>query len=539
MAGFIKGNKFLGSIPQKFKQLIKLDVQFDDQIVIQSKAMGPTEQKVGYAGMSEAMKFALSLADSMEQPFIAYFDTSYPARREYLKKFAQNSEIQWCLETICNAVIRFNDDNYYMLPKFQFGNLNIKDDLKKRIEEKLQENFKRIYQVLDFRNTNTAWHLVKRFLVEGFLCQEIIYDRTNSNIIGFKTLDPATIIQEIRLIDGIYSRVWVQNPDNPRFRRELLDNQVIYISYIKANEYSRVSYIENMIRNFNLMRLMEDALVLWITTHATYRMKIVLPIGDMNESLARESLSKFNAEYKENVQYKSESGELQINGKPNILAYKNYIIPHQHGEEPSIEILNDTGQSMQDVTAIDHFYKKFQMDSKIPVTRFFREQPNMLIPDLNIGMDREEERFSLFIQQIRMMFEAIIRKPLQLQMCLDFPELASDTEFLNGFHFEYFSDGYWEERLDMKITFDRVQHIMGLMGLMDNITGEPVFDATWLAKEYLKLTEDQWKANEEYKEKAKKKAAGQQQEEPPPEDDNSGGQDIEDEQPQDDGNEQS
>ena len=58
-----------------------------------------------------------------------YFDTSYPARREKLKQFAQNSEVQWCLETICNAAMRFNDENYYMLPKFLFGNLKIKEDL--------------------------------------------------------------------------------------------------------------------------------------------------------------------------------------------------------------------------------------------------------------------------------------------------------------------------------------------------------------------------------------------------------------------------
>ena len=395
MAGFIKGNNFLGYIPQKFKQLLKLNINFDDQIVTNSKAIGPTEAKVGYSGMSKVMRFALGLADSMEQPLVAFYDKAYPARREYLKKFAQNSEIQWCLETICNATIRFNDENYYMLPKFLFGNLSIKEDLKKKIEEKLQENFKRIYQVLDFRNTNTAWHIVKKFLIEGFLCYEIIYDKTNSNIIGFKTLDPTTIVQEIRFINESYSRIWVQNPDDPRNKRELLDNQVIYISYVKANDYARVSYVENLIENYKKMKV------------------------------------------------------------------------------------------LQNIDIIEYFYKKFQIDSKIPGSRFFRGQPNMLIPDLNVGMDREEEFFSTFIEQIRTMIEPIIRKPLQIQMCLDFPELAGDVEFVNGFHFTYFSDGYWEERIEQKIMFDRVQQIMGLNGLMDNIVGEPIFDATWACKKFL------------------------------------------------------
>jgi len=515
MAGFIKGNTFSGSISQKFKQLTKLDVVFDDQIVKNSKAIGPTEQKVGYTGMSEAMKFALSLADSSKQPFIAYFDTSYPARREKLRQFAQNSEIQWCLETICNNVVRFDDENYYLRPKFLFGNLNIKEELKKKIEDKLQENFKRIYQIFDFKDVNSAWHMVKSLLIEGFLCCEIIYDKTNSNIIGCKRLDPLTIIRELRLINGNYSLVWVQNPNDIRNRRELLDNQVIYISYIKANEYtnySKLSYVENLIRNFSLMRLMEDSVIMWVTTHATFRMKIVFPIGDLNETYARQDLGKFNAQYKEDIQYNSTSGELKVDGKPNVLPYKNYIIPRQDGEETTIDILNDTGQSLQDVTIIEYFYKKFQMDSKIPATRFFREQPNMFIPDINAGMDREEEKFSLFIKHIRVIFEDIIRKPLQIQMCLDFPELAGDVQFINGINFNYFSDGYYQERIEQKIMFDRVQEVMGLSGIMDNIVGEPVFDATWMSKKFLKLSEDDWKENEEYKEKARKKAQGMQQE---------------------------
>ena len=266
--------------------------------------------------------------------------------------------------------------------------------------------------------------MIKTFLVEGFLCYEIVYDKTHTNIIGFKILDPASIVQEIRLIDGSYSKIWVQYPDNPRYRRELLNNQVIYISYIQSkDEYSNKSYIENLIRNFNLMRLMEDTRVLWNVTNATFRLKFMLPIGDQSESLAREDLGKFKAEYNESIQYKSESGELKIDGKPNIMAYKNYIIPMRDGESPSIEVLDDNGPQLQNVEIIQHFYKKFQMDSKIPGTRFFREQPNMLIPDINAGMDREEERFTLFIQQIRTMVEQVIRKPLQLQMCLDFQEL--------------------------------------------------------------------------------------------------------------------
>jgi hypothetical protein len=212
------------------------------------------------------------------------------------------------------------------------------------------------------------------------------------------------------------------------------------------------------------MHLMEDAMAIWMATHATFRMKITLPMGDLNQALGSEELNKLNAQYKELIQYKSESGELKVDGKNQILAYKNYLIPHADGEEPRIETLDDRGQSLQDVSIVEYFKKKFQVDSKIPMARFSREMPNMLIPDINAGMDREEERFSLFVQQLRTMFEAIIRKPLQLQMCLDFPELAGDTEFLNGFHFTYFSDGYWEERLEQKIMFDRVQEVMGLRG---------------------------------------------------------------------------
>jgi hypothetical protein len=42
---------------------------------------------------------------------------------------------------------------------------------------------------------------------------------------------------------------------NPALRRILLDSQIIYISYSNNNEYGETSYVENLIRPFNQLKM--------------------------------------------------------------------------------------------------------------------------------------------------------------------------------------------------------------------------------------------------------------------------------------------
>jgi hypothetical protein len=62
--------------------------------------------------------------------------------------------------------------------------------------------------------SNGAWNMFKKFLIEGYLSFEIIYDNMEDQheIIGFKYLDPATLEPAIeRDEEGKEYKVWYQN----------------------------------------------------------------------------------------------------------------------------------------------------------------------------------------------------------------------------------------------------------------------------------------------------------------------------------------
>ena len=74
---------------------------------------------------------------------LAWYDKSYPKKREELRRFAVQDEIEEILDTLCDECIVYDDKNYFADP------LLFDDDL--LAEEKVEEirgaisiNFKRI-----------------------------------------------------------------------------------------------------------------------------------------------------------------------------------------------------------------------------------------------------------------------------------------------------------------------------------------------------------------------------------------------------------
>jgi len=55
--------------------------------------------------------------------------------------------------------------------------------------------------------------------------------------------------------------------------------------------------------------------------------KFVIPTNGMSKSQAKESVAKLMQSYKEDVNFDSESGEITVNGKPNIPFSKQIWIP--------------------------------------------------------------------------------------------------------------------------------------------------------------------------------------------------------------------
>ena len=515
MAGFVEDNNqrgFLSGISKGLRKLANLGMDYEDQVIKQSKAVGVTEAEFGNSGyLPHEFLYSLAMTDIGQKKFIAYFEKDYKSRRDYLRKFAMNGEIDYITETIADEAIVYDQRNFFCNVDTSGMSDYLSEDKVDEIRASANDRFKKIYAAFQFKESHDAWHYFKKFLIDGFLAFEIIFDEGGKEVIGFKELDALSLRPGVQKTeDGTYKKVWVQYEDVPALKRELLDSHVIYISYAKGNFLGRLSYVERLVRSFNLLRILENSRIIWNIMNSSYRLKMVVPIGTKSPQKAKESLAEMLSIYKEDVDLDFDSGELTINGKPTMQFYKNYLFPSKNGESPDIEVLGGEGPDLSDTEALRYFYDKLRQDSKLPFNRFEFDNPGQISFDAR-GADRDEIRFGKFINRLRIVYQEILLKPLWVQLCLDYPELVTDQLVKSHLSLRFNADNIFEESKMMEISEKRANFIETMQRIrvpeMDDsgmINDVPYFDAKWLIQKYMKLSQSEIDENEKMAEKRKK-----------------------------------
>jgi hypothetical protein len=495
-------------VTKALKSLSSFGMMYDDMVLRNSKAIGVNEDMYGWkldprnAAGGEYDDYALfanlSMTDINLRKSISIFDKSYPKKREDLRKFAVQDEIEEILDTLCDEAIVYDDKNYFCTP-LAFDDETLEPGTIEAIKIALETNFKRIYQYFGFNNDIAAWSYFRKWLVDGFLCFEIIYNKEQNRIIGFKELDPINIMPGL---DKEGKKIWTQFKGQPGKERILYDSQVIYISYANVNTANRVSYVERLVRSFNLLRIMEHSRVIWATVNASFKTKFVIPVGGKSKTRARQSLGVLMQNYREQIDFDSDSGELKVNGKPMMPFNKEYWLPSGEAGEPTIETIGNDGPDLSDTEALKYFREKLIKVSKIPLSRFDMESPPSW--EMNAeGMTRDEIKFGRFITRIRSVFQEILVKPLWIQMCLDFPELKDDDSFKAQIGIKYNKYNIFEEMKEIEILQKRLDFVTAMKdGLVEtdaNMNEVKYFASEFLIQRFLGLSSEDLRLNKKLK----------------------------------------
>ena len=516
MAGFLDNvNKYNPTVARILKNISGLGsfgMEYQDMVIKDSMAIGASEadlrKRFGYSQDDEDFVYSIAAQDTTVRKYIAYFDKQYLFKREFLRKFSLNAEIEYILDTICDEGICYDSKNFFCQPALI--NLDLKEDVVKA----MRKNFRKLSVLHGFTNGLTGWQYFRQLLVDGFLSFEIVFSDDGTEIVGFKELDATSLTPSVeKKPDGTRESIWYQYyGDNVRQRR-LLDAQVIYISYAKANTVSRTSYVERLIRSYNLLKIMEHSRVIWNVMNAQYRIKMTVPIGSKAPQKAKETLGELMSAYKEDIKLDTTSGELSINGRPDLQFYKNYLFPQQGGEGTKVETINNTGPNLNIMESVVYFYNNLRKDSKIPYNRFSSRMGTGAGNTFKIaaeGAERDEVRFSKFITRIRSIFQEIITKPLWIQMCLDFPELKNDAAFRSQIGVKFNSDNVFGQSSEIEQLIKSIDFINSMTEVKQTVNEEEVqyFDQDFLIETYLDLSNDDLLLNKSYVDKDKEEGEG-------------------------------
>ena len=514
MAGFIdnfsQNNPNMGRILRTVSKIGSFGMEYKDLVVKNSQAIGVSEammrQRLALGDADEDFIYSLAAQDTSNRKYIAYFDKEYGFKREFLRRFAINAEIEWILDILADEAIVYDDRN------FCCGLSLVNLELSEEMIGSLRDNFRKIYVSHGFNNGISAWQYFRQFLIDGFLSFEIVYSDDGKQIVGFKEIDPISLTPSIeRNAAGQTVQIWYQYFGDNVKERKLYDSQVIYISYAKGNTSSRTSYCERLIRSHNLLKIMEHTRIIWNVMNASFRIKMTVPVGTRSPQKAKETLGELMSMYKEDIKLNTDSGELSINGRPNLQFYKNYLFPVQGGESPKVETLNSAGPNLNIIDAVVYFFNKLKADSKIPFNRFAARSGGT-VGTYKIGAEsaeRDEIRYNKFINRIRSIYQEILLKPLWIQMTLDYPELNNDTIFRSQLGIKFNSDNQFGESKEIEQLIKKIDFISALSEIKEKKGEEevPYFSQDFLIDKFLGLTNEDRRVNDIYKERDEKENA--------------------------------
>ena len=503
------------NIQRNIRYLAQLGMRWEDKLIKQSKSIGIAEAQLdSMYGLYYQGNYMGT--DYGQKEFIAFYDKEYPTRRDFLRKFAMNGEIEHVLEVISDESIIYDKSNYFAYPSTKGLKSVLKQEKAKVIVDDLNEAYKKIYYAFGFNEGHDAWHYYKKFLIDGFLSFEIIYDgdgtKDAKNIIGLKEVDPVSLEPEIRIDEKTSKeyRVWIQYRGDTQKQRELLDSNLIYISWARGNFISRLSYVERLVRSFNMLRTLENSRIIWNVWNAQMRVKILVPIGSQSEAKARTRLSQLRGMYKEELNIDDQSGEVTYNGSPQFNFAKTFIIPTKNGEQTEIGGFTPEGYDLSNVDSLKYFWLRFVIETKVPQSRFSNqltgESGSNPWSSGSEGADRDEIRFAYFINRIRAIFQEILLKPLWMQFVLKHPEFEKDQSLKGCIGLDFNEENLFKMIKERDMAEKGASTVSTMMGINeptvnpDGTPGEvPYFDAKFLVGKYMSFTDEDIKLNDKFK----------------------------------------
>lgn len=436
-------------------------------------------------------------------------------KKQYLSHIASRPEIKEVLTKMCNElVVTHEDASMFAEPKIrdlQLTELGFKDKTIEMVSDSLKNNYSDFYKKLGM-SRNGAWDTMYEFLKEGKKAWEIIYDNPMNpkKILHFVEIDP----NSLEMIYKDSEKMWIHTPTsqadlqmgsswNTVFETDsndkvlLYDHQIIYLDWnsgMVSDEHT--SYMEQLIKPYNMMRIIDETRITWAVTNSTYRTLYSIPTANQGRNRSEQTVSSAMEMYKDHYSFDTYSGDVSVNGENNLMMSKDIFMSSGDNGTPEITVLGGEGFDLQSIEPNEMFQKKFYRASNMPYGRFDSSSQETWNLDPT-SIYREEMDFDRYKSMIREIFSKVLIKPLLYQLVLDIPELHSEPDIPENIYLEYSSYSIFTRLMEqemLKVQFEFVEQIRNSAGLeMADGTTLPLMPLEFILKEHLGYDDDKLK----------------------------------------------
>ena len=409
-------------------------------------------------------------------------------------------EVDLAVEDITNESIVFEADGTSI--KLDLTNVNLSPNIKL----KLHEEYKNILKLLDF--TNKGYDYFRRWYVDGRLYFHNIIDneRPDRGIKELRAIDPVKITKvrkvekELKIINDKSVYV-IKNIDEHYVYIDSTPDSLVpttstglkisadCITYVHSGIIDQstkkvMGYLHKAIRPLNMLRQIEDAVVIYRMSRAPERRIFYIDVGNLPKQKAEQYMKDLMVRYRNKLSYDPKTGAIKDDYNHNSML-EDFWIPRREGGKGTEIATLDGGQNLGQLEDIDYLLKKLFRSLNVPLSRLDAQN------GFNMGrtseITRDEVKFFKFIERMRRKFAYLFVDLLKKQCILKGIMTLNDWDnIVQDIRFDFNKDSYFDELKNNEILKEKVE-MLGTLSQMSGI----FFSDKYIRKTILNQTDEE------------------------------------------------
>ena len=406
------------------------------------------------------------------------------------------------IEDICNDAIVMGSDRKPV--KLDLDRIALSENIK----NKIYDEFDNILRLMNF--SNRAYEIFRRWYVDSKLFYHIVINTKDpqKGIIELRPIDPVKI-KRIRKIVKSSTNTGIINKSIPMV--EGIEEYFVYTDTDKDSQYNTsssgikitkdsiayansglfdasskrvVGYLQKAIRPVNMLRQIEDAVVVYRISRAPERRIFYIDVGNLPKQKAEQYLREISQKYRTKLIYDQSTGEIQ-DSRNHMSMLEDYWLPRREGGRGTEISTLSGGQNLGQMEDVEYLLRKVYNSLNIPITRMYPDS------GFNMGraaeITRDEVKFYKYIERLRTRFATIFIDILRVQCILKGVLTENDWNYIHqDIQFIFNRDSYFTELKENEILSNRLQ----MLGAVQPLIGS-YFSDNYVKKNILRMDDQE------------------------------------------------
>ena len=424
-------------------------------------------------------------------------DTTIKNENDLIRRYREISQYPDCdsaIDDLTNEAIVADEDG----PPVEIVLEDVK--VSESIKNKIRDEFKNVISLLKFENR--GHDIFRNWYIDGRLYYQILVDESNpkNGIAELRQVDPRKIrriknvtkdktpqgVEVIKKIEEyyIYNDKGINDASTQGVKFPI--DSIIYTGsgVIDHNSGMMLSYLHKAIKIVNQLKMMEDALVIYRISRAPERRIFYVDVGNLPKIKAEQYVNDIMNKFRNKVVYDATTGEVRDDRK-HMSLMEDFWMPRREGGKGTEITTLPGGQTLGQIEDIEYFQDKLYQALNVPASRLKSDST------FNLGrsseINRDEIKFTKFVQRIRKKFSNLFLDALKTQLILKGIITLDDWDVLvQDIRFDFMKDNHFAEIKDAEIMQSR----MNLLATIDPFVGK-YYSPTYVKKHILRLTDEE------------------------------------------------